>query len=322
MNLFVLGPHAFKDWISQMIETTSSRLTSSVPPIPLCLVNVREEADCVVRSEESLDTGFQEVWFELPRSQIGKHDFPLRLEVRALTDSSSKAQDSFSAAVAAAYREAQTRALHRVVAGPFAHDVRGALSVVSLSRQLLQAGGETRALAGKLSRVDSKVSAALLDLSARTRCLTGAWPPEEEDEDLLAPAVTSLLSWFADTHPERSCVAQESARTQAERAAPWFGVALGGVLDGVARLSRGKISIETVDGGKGSASVNLRVVGETASLHPAQRHALSTPERWSLLSSEIVPYRLATAALLITSARGTIEAEELESGLAITLASP
>ncbi len=320
MNLFVLGPRALGDWISQMIETTRPKLASGIPPIRLELVENREEADCLVRSEAIAQEGKQWVWLELPDSDEGHSDVPPRFDLSAWTDSSAKVQEAFHAAAVAVHRNAQMRAVHRVVAGPFAHDVRGALSVVSLSRQLLDSGGDGRPLGAKLKRVDSKVTAALFDLSARTRCVTGAWPPP--DDEVLAPTVDALLSWFADVHPDRTWALDEVARTRVERAPSWFCVALGGALDGVARLSRGTIRLEVAPAENKEASVALRITGETSAIHPAQRSALSSPDRWALVSTELVPYRLATAALLVLSSRGTVDAEELDGGLSISLYLP
>jgi len=120
-----------------------------------------------------------------------------------------------------------------------------------------------------------------------------------------APRIDEISAWFAHTQGERKLETNEAVLDEIRRAPAWVIVALAGYIDGVTRLTLGDVQINT--GNKGDdCSFAVRVTGERAALDEDQANSLKEPERWPLISTHVMPYRLSTAALLVGAAGGSV----------------
>lgn len=332
MNVFVTGSRDLSDRISRIIEAAPPRLQATAPALRLRLVAERDDADCFISVVEGAGSNSREVLqfrsaLEAPNAESSPSAGERTL-ARLGADAVDEVEE-FCAAILGVSRMLHQTCLERIVAGPFSHDVRGALSVVALSRQLLAAGVEAAPLSSKLSRVGSKISAALFDLEARTRCVSGDFPPLDSEGGVSAPTLGELEAWFADAHAGRSLALEDKARSQISLGPSWFLVALGGVLDGVARLTRGSVRVELLPH-EGEATGNserrsvvaVRVFAPEVFFIDKQKDALLDPQRWPFAAPELIPYRLGTAALLILASSGELEVDIESETLGISLRVP
>lgn len=328
MNLFVVGTRSLSDWIFRMIEDTSDGLRAKTPPIALKITSDVARADVIVYEAHHRETVQpDETYAGIPRLCIVEPGSKiLRSPHETLLFRSSGESDPawltalFDEAIRATFLQCHLLAFQRALSGPFSHDIRGALSVVSLARQLLESGGGGKLVAGRLSRVDSRIATALLDIEARSLCLSGTWPPSENHAQAGAPRSDEISEWFALTQSDRELETNDKALDEMRRAPAWFTVALAGCLDGVTRLTRGRIEVTTGD--RVDCSFSVRVAGEDPKLDESQLSSLDEPERWPLLSTHAIPYRLGTAALLVEAAGGSVLARVHAGQLSVELRLP
>lgn len=328
MNLFVVGPRALSDWILQMIDDTKDRLLGHTPPIGLKVTLDIGSADAVVYQADQREKndvgeayeGLARLCVVEPESKVARSSRETLL-FRASPGQSPESQAArFEEAIKAIFLQCHLHVFRSTLSGPFSHDIRGALSVVSLSRQLLESGGGGKLVAERLGRVDSRIGMALLDIEARSLCLSGSWPPSARHAQVGAPRVEEIVEWFERTQGERELETSASALDEMRRAPAWTSLALSGCLDGITRLTRGKVEITT--GQHTDCSFCVRVAGEDAMLDESQLRSLDEPERWALMSHHIIPYRLATAALLVGAAGGSVLASAREERLMIEIRLP
>jgi hypothetical protein len=333
MNLFVVGPRALSDWILRLIKAAQDELLEFTPPIALKLTDHSENCDAVVcEAHEYEHVRSQKVYAGRPFLCVvgegpvgeGRESAQTPQETLLLW----AADEGESGAERARFRDAartiflrcHLQAFQRTLAGPFSHDVKGALSVVSLSRQLLESGGDGRQVATRLGRVDSRIAMALFDIEARSLCLSGAWPPSVGTTPLGAPGIEEIVDWFARTQGERKLEATPQVLDEMRRAPSWMSVALAGCLEGVTRLTRGDVEIATPK--QEGDSLFVRVRGGSADMGEIQMDRLLEPERWALLPAESMPYRLGTAALLVGAAHGSVSGRVEAGSLIVEMRLP
>lgn len=335
MNVFVVGPEALFQWIVCLIGDTKNQLHNLTPPIDVkvttdinmsdvLVYEVGQRDDVRARDEHAEKPGLCVVDGASALSLSPQETLLLRGDSEC---DSAQLRMRFYDAMKAVFMQCHLRAFQRALAGPFSHDVRGALSVVSLSRQLLESGGGGKLVAGKLSRVGSRISMALSDIEARCLCLSGSWPPAPENSKIGAPPVDEIADWFARTQGDRQLRTSSDALREMRAAPAWSTVALTGCIDGVARLSRGAVDVtltdatsETIpplnlseDPTPSAARVfgrGFRITGGDVALSGEQLSCLLQPERWPFVSTHVIPYRLATAALLVQAAGGEVAARQ------------
>lgn len=328
MNLFVAGPHALSDWVLQMIEDTKDQLLGHTPPIFLKVTPEVGSADAVIYEadhREQIDSndeygGLARLCIVEPGSEIHRSQQETLLFRRSRESDPAWLKARFEEAMRTIFLQCHLHAFQRTLSGPFSHDVRGALSVVSLSRQLLESGGGGKMVAERLGRVDSRIAMALFDIEARSLCLSGAWPPSTENAQTGAPRIDEISDWFKRTQGDRELQTSDTAQDELRRAPSWLALALAGVIDGVTRLTRGRVEILANE--KGDTSFCVRVMGEGAALDENQVQCLEEPERWPLMSSHVLPYRLGTAALIVDAGGGSVVARAHDGYLTVELRLP
>jgi hypothetical protein len=194
--------------------------------------------------------------------------------------------------------------LSKMICGPVYHDARGALSVLALSQQLIDSGAEGRLVSPKLGRAGAKLAAALGFLQHRAACATGTFPPEEPGSRATDP-LREIQSAFSANHSQRSLELQPSTHDPLVRAPAWFVFALGGVIDGCARMSNGAITVEAAPASE-SEGLRFTVLGNEPSPSASQSHALSRLAGLCVSDPAIIPYRLATASAMIFGTEGEL----------------
>jgi len=145
---------------------------------------------------------------------------------------------------------------------------------------------------------------ALFDIEARSLCLSGAWPPAVDDTSTSAPRVEEVLDWFSLTQSDRQLETTAAFLDEVRGAPAWVSIALAGCIDGVARLTQG--NVELTKKSREGCSFSVSIQAEISDSDEAQLSRLAEPERWPLLASHVVPYRIGTAALLMSAARGSV----------------
>ena len=329
MNLFVVGPQALSDWILQIIEEAKDQLLRHTPPIDLNITLDVGRADAVVYQADEreridlgeADDGVARLCIATPGSKVPRAANETLLFRAGPECSPVCLAASFEEAIKALFLQCHLHSLQRTLSGPFSHDIRGALSVVSLSRQLLESGGGGKLVAERLGRVDSRIAMALLDIEARSLCLSGDWPPSTAHAQIGAPLMEEISDWFKRTQGERELEINVSALEEMRRAPAWAALALSGCIDGVTRLTRGKVEIARADHHV-HGSFCVRVAGEQVTLDEIQLRSLDEPQRWALMSHHMIPYRLGTAALLVGSAGGSVLASVRDERLMIEIRLP
>lgn len=309
MKFFISGTQDLADWVKYHIEVTRSQLLA--PPLRLHLEVTSDLAlaDCVVTEGSRVSTVDNSLTSEptmprllvvraeeCPESGCWDHDFFL---IRGVCESIQFAQ-------IAASISRRTRLLHlsETIGGPFNHDLRGALSVLALSQQLIDGGAESSLVAPKLRRAGDKLAAAMGYLQYQAACAIGRFPPGERSPHSES-SLEEIQRAFSGIHPERTLELHPSTHAALQGAPDWLAFALGGVIDGCARLSDGPVKVEATPLDEVEER-QFTVLGGASSLTSAQVQALAQPQELSVASPAIIPYRLATASAMIFGAEGDL----------------
>lgn len=309
MNLFISGTQELNDWVWQHIESTRSQLLA--PPLRLHLQITSDPAlaDCVVTEGSGVSTVEHSLNSErtVPRflilqpedcSELGCLDRDFFL-IRGPSEALQFAQIAVSIS-----QRARLLHLSEMIGGPVHHDLRGSLSVLALSQQLIDSGAESRLVSPKLRRAGDKLAVAMGYLQHHAACATNRFPPAEHSSRAL-DLLQEIQKAFSGVHVDRTLELAPSTDAALRRAPDWVIFALGGVIDGCARLSEGPVKVEAthVDDVEG---LRFTVLGGEPSLSADQVRALAQPLRLSITSPAIIPYRLATASAMIFGAAGEL----------------
>jgi hypothetical protein len=166
-----------------------------------------------------------------------------------------------------------------IVASPFSHDLRGAISIVRLTAQVLERSRADDKLVTKLSSSAVRLEALLADLRLAA-LVRGTLEAHEEKAGTWSEAIDGSLAFAHVVYRDRETIRHVDSSVGAGLAPPYADMILWGLIDAVARLTRSSdpVSISV----QSSPGVVARVSGPCRELTGEVRALLqASPETWA-----------------------------------------